>query len=128
MNWNNTNFEPIAHTFAHEGRIPPLTTDVRIDPQFPSFKYNVGDDQSSVQRLRRVWDSWSTDYTQAPGTGFNPTTKLPVGPPWTKPVYPSYPAPYPLALRGLQIQIRVVDPRNERIKMLTIRQDFSDKL
>jgi hypothetical protein len=44
------------------------------------------------------------------------------------PIYPSYPAPYPMPLRGLQIQIRVVDPRNERVKVLTIRQDFSDKL
>jgi hypothetical protein len=33
-----------------------------------------------------------------------------------------------MPLRGLQIQIRVVDPRNERVKVLTIRQDFSDKL
>ena len=31
-------------------------------------------------------------------------------------------------LRGIQIQIRVADPTNQRIKTLTIRQDFTDKL
>ncbi len=79
-------------------------------------------------RLRRVWDSWSTDYTNAPTTGFDPSTSFPTGPPFGPPVYPSYPPPYPAPLRGIQIQIRVVDPRNARTKVLTIRQDFSDKL
>ena len=32
------------------------------------------------------------------------------------------------ALRGIQIQIRVVDPTNSRVKSITIRQDFTDKL
>ena len=60
--------------------------------------------------------------------GSTRTTKQPTGLPFEPPVYPSYPPPYPMPLRGIQIQIRVVDPRNERIKTLTIRQDFSDKL
>ncbi len=30
---------------------------------------NIGDDTPGVVRLRRVWDSWSTEYSQAPGTG-----------------------------------------------------------
>ena len=46
----------------------------------------------------------------------------------TPPIYPSYPPPYPAPLRGIQIQIRVVDPSNQRIKSVTIRQDFTDKL
>ena len=47
---------------------------------------------------------------------------------YSPPIYPSYPPPYPAPLRGIQIQIRVVDPTNQRIKSLTIRQDFTDKL
>lgn len=143
--WNGVTynaFNVLAGTLAHEGRMPPLLNDCRLDAQFPNPTYpsypypgvsstytgNIGDDNPAVMRLRRVWDSWSTTYTQAPATGFNPTTKLPLGPPWSPPVYPSYPPPYPAALRGIQIQIRVNDTRNQRIKSLTIRQDFSDKL
>lgn len=132
-------------TYAHEGRIPPLTSDYRLDAQYPAagalfvqgvlpyplfntYTGNLGDNHTAVIRLRRVWDSWSTDYTQAPANGINPTTKLPVGPPSSPPIYPSYPPPYPAPLRGIQIQVRVTDPRGERVKVLTIRQDFSDKL
>jgi len=125
----------ILTTMAHEGRMPPLTTDNRLDAQFPGFllpgwaySNNVGDDSAAIVRLRRVWDSWSTDYTTAPSNGVDPTTRLPIGPPFTPPVYPSYPPPYPAPLRGIQIQIRVVDSRSERVKILTIRQDFSDKI
>lgn len=127
----------IDQSYAHEGRIPPLSKDYRLDSRntdetgfraTPDETLNVGDDTTSVVRLRRVWDSWSTDYSYAPATGVNPATATPIGPPYGRPVYPSYPAPYPMPLRGIQIQIRVVDPRNERLKVLTIRQDFSDKL
>jgi hypothetical protein len=125
--------------FGHEGRMPPLSTDNRIDPQRPFIKNAanflvpnfVGDDTTgslAPQRLRRVWDSWSTDYTNAPAVDINlrgsPTQLFP----FDRPIYPSYPAPYPQPLRGIQIQIRVADPKNERVKVLTIRQDFSDKL
>ena len=98
--------------------------------------------------MRRTWDSWSTAYSEAPATGFDTSqiTLPPYGlgfyPPGvplfsdvqasglvpSNPVYPSYPAPYPVPLRGLQIQVRVVDPRNERVKVISIRQDFSDKI
>jgi hypothetical protein len=145
-------------SLGHEGRIPPLPQDFRFDPQAQSrgIFTNVGDAGNSaanpVIRLRRVWDSWSTEYTEAPASGYdpgggslasaiNPTPPygLDVFPPGTttlassgyaacNPVYPSYPPPYPVPLRGLQIQIRVVDPRNERIKVVTIRQDFSEKI
>jgi hypothetical protein len=136
-----TNPMVLNQTLAHEGRMPPLVTDHRLDAQFPNPFYptpqyssftgytsNVGDNNTAVVRLRRVWDSWSTDYTQAPATGLDPITKLPLGPPWSPPVLPSYPPPYPAPLRGIQIQIRVNDTRNQRVKTLTIRQDFSDKL
>ena len=43
-------------------------------------------------------------------------------------ILPSYPAPYEAPLTGIQIQIRVVDPKNERLKILTIRHDFSNNL
>ncbi|MFO0951910.1 MAG: hypothetical protein U0835_12315, partial [Isosphaeraceae bacterium] len=115
-------------TFAHEGRIPPILYDARPDYQFPGLTTNLGDDNNTVTRLRRVWDTWSTDYSYAPATGVNNATGQPVGPPFSRPLYPSYPPPYEAPLRGIQIQIRVVDPRNERVKVLTIRQDFSDKL
>lgn len=144
-------------TYAHEGRIPPRYEDERFDPKydvedgnnvyyikgftipFPASPYsnlinnigfngNVGDNNTNVLRLRRVWDTWSTDYTQAPATGFDPTLSVPLGPPFTPPIYPSYPPPYPMPLRAIQIQIRVVDPKSEQIKVLTIRQDFTDKL
>ena len=121
-----TTYNLLNGSFAHEGRIPPLQGDNRYNPVFPVM--NVGDDHASVIRLRRVWDSWSTDYSNAPSVGFDPSTNFPTGPPFTAPVYPSYPPPYPAPLRGIQIQIRVVDPRNQKLKTLTIRQDFSDKL
>ena len=41
-------------------------------PTATSYTGNIGDDNPAVVRLRRVWDSWSTEYTQAPGTGVNP--------------------------------------------------------
>ena len=81
-------YNPVTQTLAHEGRMPPLTTDLVLTPSsarwgrppstsvFPApsprqrcltankGNYNdgnVGDDTAGVVRLRRVWDSWSTD-------------------------------------------------------------------
>jgi hypothetical protein len=169
---NNVPWDYINGTFAHEGRMPPLIEDNRLDAQYPNPNYiaysqpfkigsgsygqyapindgkgdtfnfgnyssNIGDDNSGVIRLRRVWDSWSTNYTRAPANGVynNPTSaadplnKSPWGPNGgTPPIYPSYPPPYPAPLRGIQIQIRVTDPTSQKIKSLTIRQDFTDKL
>jgi hypothetical protein len=122
-------------TFGHEGRIPPLTTDLRFDSQYPGFA--IGDDDPKgigVVRLRRVWDSWSTSYSNVPSTTILSPSSIPQnGMPFSgatggRPPMPSYPAPYPAPLRGLQIQIRVVDPENQHLKTLTIRQDFTDKL
>ena len=133
-------YNTLTQTFAHEGRMPPLVEDNVFDAQYgavpagyyaaPNNTYtgNIGDDNPQVVRLRRVWDSWSTEYTQAPGTGVNNTSGFPAGPPYAPPIYPSYPPPYPAPLRGIQIQIRVTDPANQRVKTLTIRQDFTDKL
>jgi hypothetical protein len=132
-------YNTISQTFAHEGRMPPLVNDGIVDAQFGATTYagnanyngNIGDNDPNgvgVVRLRRVWDSWSTEYSHAPGTGVNAGTGFPLGPPFSPPVYPSYPAPYQAPLRGIQIQIRVVDPSNQRIKSLTIVQDFTDKL
>ncbi len=160
----------INQTFAHEGRMPPLVEDNRLDAQYPNPSYlrydiqpaqqyanisdpvagnfnfsnytsNIGDDNPGIVRLRRVWDSWSTEYTRAPATGIynnpnnppgsntpDPLNGFPWGPPFSPPIYPSYPPPYPAPLRGIQIQLRVVDPTSQRIKSLTIRQDFTDKL
>jgi len=145
---NNGKYDLLNQTFAHEGRMPPLYNDNRFDAQYgavlpnyykayPNYTGNIGDDNPAVVRLRRVWDSWSTEYTQAPGTGVNPAgpvgtpfpaANFPAGPPLAPPIYPSYPPPYPAPLRGIQIQIRVTDPTNQRVKTLTIRQDFTDKL
>lgn len=108
----------------HQGRIPPLVNDVRPDPQWPALNPNVGDNTSGIIRLTRVWDSWSTDYTNTPWQTLNPTVRPPV----MQPVYPSYPAPYPIPLTGIQIQIRVLDPTSQKIKIHTIRQDFSKNL
>ena len=147
---NNNKYDLLKQTFAHEGRMPPLFNDNRLDasypnplyssptvftpqyPAFPNYSSNIGDDSFFVARLRRVWDSWSTEYTQAPATGVYPAGTaaqyFPAGPPYAPPIYPSYPPPYPAPLRGIQIQIRVTDPTNQRVKTLTIRQDFTDKL
>jgi hypothetical protein len=145
-----TTYSTINQTFAHEGRMPPLVEDNRLDfqnpnptyinyltftPQYsayPNYSSNVGDDSPGVVRLRRVWDSWSTEYSRAPATGVNGSGSVspgfPAGPPFSPPIYPSYPPPYPAPLRGIQIQIRVADPTNQRVKSITIRQDFTDKL
>ncbi len=138
-NISNSIYDVVGQTFAHEGRMPPLVNDFRYDAQFgavvagfytafPNYMGNVGDNSNGIVRLRRVWDSWSTDYSRAPANGVNNTTGFLVGPPYSPPIYPSYPPPYPAPLRGIQIQIRVTDPSNQRIKTLTIRQDFTDKL
>ena len=129
---------PSLATFAHEGRMPPLTTDNRYDAQFGAATYllptgntytgNIGDDSTRINRLRRVFDTWSTDYTMAPAHAVNPMDGTPIGPPHYPPVYPSYPPPYPAPLKGIQIQIRVVDPANQHVKQMTIRHDFTDKL
>ncbi len=149
INSPTTPVYPLFQTFAHEGRMPPLVEDNRRDyqnpnpyyygynnyvpqyPAIPSYSSNIGDDNPALVRLRRVWDSWSLEYSNAPATGVTAATGggFPVGPfNGSPPVYPSYPAPYPAPLRGIQIQIRVTDPTNQRIKSLTIRQDFTDKL
>jgi len=126
-------------TMAHEGRMPPLTADQRFDYQFgqqyyPGLTYNgnVGDDRNTVVRLRRVWETWSTEYTNAPAYAINNSTASaadndPTGPPFSPPIYPSYPPPYPAPLKGIQIQIRVTDPTNQRVKQMTIRHDFTDR-
>ncbi len=142
-------YNTIGQTFAHEGRMPPIVNDLRFDAQWgAAVNYlpggvnspflptnngtynfgNIGDNAAGVVRMRRVWDSWSRDYSVAPAKGLNVNTGYQTGPPYAPPIYPSYPAPYPAPLRGIQIQIRVADPTSQRIKSLTIRQDFSDKL
>ncbi len=142
-------YDPVAQTLAHEGRMPPITNDNRFDAQFGvAANYlpggansgfltanngtynngNLGDDNTGVVRLRRVWDSWSYEYSIAPPRGLNNLTGFLACPPYQPPIYPSYPAPYPAPLRGIQISIRVADPTNQRVKSLTIRQDFSEKL
>lgn len=122
-------------TLGHEGRIPPLFEDNRGDSQFPNQRglaygnnvaaNNVGDNDPNVVRLRRVWDSWSTAYSAANALPMDPSRGPYNG---LQAVVPSYPAPYPVPLRGIQIQIRVADPSNQRIKSLTIKQDFTANL
>ncbi len=126
-------------TFAHEGRMPPLTTDRRYDSQYGpgtysaptgnSYTGNIGDSQNTTLRLRRVWDSWSWEYSQVPASGPNMSNSaFPSGYPFTPPIYPSYPPPYPAQLRAIQIQIRVMDTAKQHVKSITIRQDFTEKL
>lgn len=114
--------------FGHEGRMPPLTTDFRADAQFPFIPgigpRFLGDDTAGVIRMRRVWDTWSTDYSAVNAKTLDPLT----APPFQVAPRPSYPAPYPAPLRGIQIQIRMTDPRDERIRTITIHQDFTGKL
>ena len=72
--WGGFLYDTYGKTFAHEGRMPPLVEDNRFDYQFGAAKYplplgntytgNIGDDQAGIVRLRRVWDSWSTDYSR----------------------------------------------------------------
>jgi hypothetical protein len=85
---------------------------------------NIGDDNPGVNRLTHTFDTWSTDYVYAPDSDI----LLWESSASTLPVYPAFPPPYPTPLRGIQIQVRVTDPRNERTKTLTIRFDFTDKL
>ncbi len=118
--WQASLTEPVG--FGHSGRMPPLFSDYRLHPRRPTF--NMGDNSAGIIRLNRVWDSWSTDYTNAPDSDIFLNEYLAN----QQPIYPSFPAPYPSPLRGIQIQIRLVDPRGERSKVLTIRQDFTDKL
>jgi type II secretory pathway pseudopilin PulG len=145
-------------TMGHEGRMPPLTADNRVDAQYPTYDFvtagspptittvaaYLGDSSPTVRRMRRTWDSWSTTYTNAPATPLSPTTPYPfcgpqggfiVGdssiPPLIargRAIVPSYPAPYPVPLRGIEIQIRLTDPEGRHVKSITIHQDFSDKL
>ncbi len=129
LSLTSTNSEQL-YSMGHEGRIPPLPNDYRYDPQYPLW--SLGDNTAGVIRMRRTWDTWSTSYTNAPAIPINPTSRGPLaldanGNP-QRPVVPSYPAPYPVPLRGLRIQIRLTDPKSKYVKTLTISQDFSDKL
>ena len=99
-------YDTYGQTFAHEGRMPPLVEDLRFDAQFGAcvtdslhaaqtrqhnYSGNIGDDQVGIVRLRRVWDSWSTDYSHAPGNGVylnkgnaaDPLNGFPWGPPYS---------------------------------------------
>lgn len=121
----------------HEGRMPPLTADNRADANFPvrntsgGFQYNnVGDNSQTILRLRRTYDTWSTTYTAAPSEGLDPFygPNNPTSNGNNRPIMPSFPAPYPVPLRGIQIQIRTEDPQHTKTKVLTIHHDFADKL
>jgi hypothetical protein len=124
----------VLQGFGGEGRIPPYGNgingpgDFRFNPRLAHGALALLDDPSlQTVRLQRVFDTWSTAYTTAPVNSWvNNSVAQMLGK--TPPLYPSYPAPYPIALRGLQIQIRVVDPSSTHVKLLTIRHDFSDKL
>ncbi|MCY2936505.1 MAG: prepilin-type N-terminal cleavage/methylation domain-containing protein [Planctomycetota bacterium] len=125
---NTTTYNNWLQGFGHEGRMPPLTTDFRLDEQYSfipgvGMRY-LGDDDPGVIRLRRVWDSWSTDYSAVDAKTLDPLG----APPFQPAPRPSYPAPYPAPLRGIQIQIRMTDPRQERVRTITIHQDFTSKL
>ncbi|MEW4568753.1 prepilin-type N-terminal cleavage/methylation domain-containing protein [Tautonia sp. JC769] len=116
-------------TLGHEGRIPPLPADNRADyhmEQKFGLLFPIGDSNANTVRLRRVWDTWSTDYAFAPFKGIDPTLYPPLS--GSRPVYPSYPPPYPEPLRGIQIQIRLASPDKQVLKVITIRHDFTDKL
>ena len=126
-------------TLGHEGRMPPLIADNRVDPQYPTFTdpstgnvlpATLGDDNASLVRMRRTWDSWSTTYTNAPSSPLDPSLPWPFCGPigGGRSVVPSYPAPYPVPLRGIEIQIRLTDAAGRYVKTLTIHQDFTDKL
>ena len=141
---------PFTHGYVQQYTNVNFTANTVQDTyNFTNYSSNVGDNNNGVIRMRRVWDSWSTEYSRAPANGVynnpanpptignppaaNPNADALNGTPWgpnggTPPIYPSYPPPYPAPLRGIQIQIRVTDPANQRIKSLTIRQDFTDKL
>ena len=120
--------------FGHEGRIPPLVNDFRMNAAKPflvnsangaHIPNNVGDStHPSIIRLSHTFDTWSTAYTNAPSSDILLNDISPS----SLSIYPSFPPPYPSPLRGIQIQVRVTDPRNERTKVLTIRHDFTDKL
>ncbi len=128
--WQAALSEPTG--FGHSGRIPPLYSDYRVHPRRPVILNDsgslvpnvVGDNSAGIIRLNRVWDSWSTDYTNAPDSDvfLNQYSSQ------SQSIYPSFPPPYPSPLRGIEIQIRLTDPRGERPKALTIRHDFTDKL
>ena len=79
-------------TLGHEGRMPPLTADNRVDAQNPVYDIaanvgsgttvtpvpaSLGDNNTSLIRMRRTWDSWSTTYTNAPSTPLNPSLPYP---------------------------------------------------
>ena len=85
---NRQSYDTLNQTFAHEGRMPPLVEDSGSTPSIgpdlqhlPAVKSpvprpttrptssNIGDDQLGIVRLRRVWDSWSTEYTRARAPG-----------------------------------------------------------
>jgi hypothetical protein len=138
---------PLRNDYRFDAQFGPQTYPLQQPYQarlggYGRYTGNVGDNSTQIVRTRRVWDSWSTTYSKAPATGVLPSYLpgddtsgppragggYPYGPPFSPPIYPSYPPPYPAPLRGIQVQVRVTDPTNQRIKVLTIRQDFTDKL
>jgi hypothetical protein len=96
-----------------------------------SNNYGLGHDDLYVPRRSRIHTDNSVEfkYYDKPANSININNGFMQGPVTLQPpIYPSYPPPYPAQLRGIQIQIRVADPSNQRVKSLTIRQDFTDKL
>ena len=108
----------VQRTYAHEGRIPPLVTTSGSTPG--SRTRRIGDDRRSapvpgsspptratsattrqgVIRLRRVWDSWSTDYTRAPASGLHPDDQAADRPALRAAGLPVVPAAVPDAAAG----------------------------
>ncbi|MCF0234546.1 MAG: hypothetical protein HUK22_06155, partial [Thermoguttaceae bacterium] len=83
-----------------------------------------------------VYDTWTEQYqrdyciyaetldsTAAVGTT---VAKIPLDGELTSAQLPDYPAPYDVELRGLQIEIRVFDPRSKAIRSATFNVDFTD--
>ncbi len=76
-----TPFYSFYATMMHEGRMPPLPNDLRVDAQYggvaagfygnnyPNYTGNIGDPSPSTIRLRRVWDTWFNGLQPGAGDG-----------------------------------------------------------
>ncbi len=80
--------------------------DLGYNPGRSSHFSHAGDPASGL--TARTYDTWSTTYLSAPA---DPETT-------------SYPPPYPVPLRGIQVKIRIFEPDSRLIREVTVIQDF----
>ncbi|MBR5626615.1 MAG: hypothetical protein IKW74_03210, partial [Thermoguttaceae bacterium] len=79
-----------------------------------------------------VYDTWSEKYqvyccNRNEATLNMDETMIPLNGKLSSEMLPDFPPPYQVALKGLQVEIRIFDPRSKNIRNITIEADLTKK-